>query len=168
MALGGALFLAACGGSKEGATSSGGEGGSIGFLDPGPGNQVNIAFNNTTNNDSIAHAAPLGTSLTSDVTVWITQNTIGGDFPANYFVFRSAPEAGTFFFNGCSNAPITSMTADLWEVEGSELKQPAVGSWKSVASGGTACFNNVSAMMEASTVYVFGLTAEGPQGTYGL
>jgi hypothetical protein len=158
--------VAVCGGCGSPAPLS------YGYLVPGPGNQVDIAFDDDGQNFTPAHAAPLGTSTTSDVTVWVGENTIGGAHPSSYYVFKSGPAAGTFAFDGCFSAPITSMTASLWKVtdvdQHAEQQTPPVGTWASTPDGASGCFASSTAPMEASTIYLFGLTALGGAGTYSL
>ena len=136
-----------------------------GVLNPGPGNQVDIAFVNDAQNDTPDRATPLGTSTTNDVTVWGGENNIGGSTSANYFVFRSGPGAGQFAFDGCFTAPVTSMTAALWKVVDQKQVEPALATW---ATGSDDCFASSSAPIEGSTVYLFGLTATGGAGSYSL
>jgi hypothetical protein len=145
----------------------------LGPLDPGPGNQVDVAFASEPPNGTPAQATPLGTSTTGNVTVWVTSNAIGGSDPSNYFVFRSGPTPGEFAFDGCFGAPLTSLTAGLWKVvdvkpETPQQQEPPVAMWTSEVEGGTGCFSNATAPLEAGTVYLFGLTATGGAGFYSL
>jgi hypothetical protein len=141
-----------------------------GVPNPGEGHQVDIAFDNLFPNDTPDLATPLGTSIESDVTVWIGDNVIGGmGNEANYFVFRTGPSSGTFAFDGCFTSPITAMTATFSTVVEANVILPPVATWTTQAgdaSGG--CLNNASAPMDANTVYLFGLTAVGGPGTYSL
>jgi hypothetical protein len=141
-----------------------------GVPNPGPGNQVDTAFNNVSPNDTPGQATPLGTSTLADVAVWIGNNAIGGPGNAsNYFVFRTSPAAGTFGFDGCFTSPITSLDASLWKVVEAQPIMPAVASWSATASdGGPGCLSSDTAPLEASTVYLYGLTATGGAGTYSL
>jgi hypothetical protein len=142
-----------------------------GYLDPGPGHQVDIGFYNQPPNDTPATATPLGTSTTNDVTVWITHNDVGGaGNGANYFVFRSGPGAGTFAFDGCYSGGITSMSSLLWKVESGTFVEPPVGTWIATPEydGGPGCFDNVMAPLEANTVYLFAVVAQGAAGYYAL
>lgn len=142
-----------------------------GIPDPGPGNQVNVAFASVPPNDTPDTATPLGTSTTGDVVVWITGNAIGGPGNAsNYFVFRSGPTAGQFSFDGCFGLPITGMTGGLWKVVDATQQLPAVVTWKSTGDGdaGMGCLSNEVASLEPNTGYLFGLTATGGAGEYAL
>jgi len=136
-----------------------------GVPNPGPGDQVDIAFNNTPSNGTPDQATALGTSTMDGVTVWIGENTIGGaGNESNYFVFRAGTEGGPFAFDGCFGSPITSMTGSFWEVVEAKQVTPPVATWSATAG----CFSNATAMMEPNTVYLFGLTATGGPGTYSL
>jgi hypothetical protein len=141
-----------------------------GVPDPGTGHQVDIAFDNVPPNDTPDQATPLGTSTMADVTVWITGNAIGGKGnEANYFVFRSGPAAGQFAFNGCFTKPIASMDVNLWKVVEAKVLTPPVATWTATLDdAGMGCLDNEGAKLEASTVYLFGLTATGGAGTYAL
>jgi hypothetical protein len=144
--------------------------GATGIPDPGPGHQVDINFDNVPPNDTPQKATRLGTSSTGDVTVWITDNSIGGkDNESNYFVFRSGPQAGVFLFTGCFSPPLTGMTGTLWKVEGGTARLPPVESANSTADGPTLqCLDFDQPVLEPNTVYLFGLTATGGAGTYAL
>jgi hypothetical protein len=156
--LGVCLLSAACGSSPAPPSD--------GIPDPGPGNEVDDDFDSVSPNDTPDQATPLGTSTTADVVVWIVSNDIGGSAgPANYFVFRSGPAAGQFAFDGCFEPPVTSLTAGLWQVVDAQQKLPPVATWTSAADG---CLSNATAPIEASTVYLFGVTATGGAGSYSL
>jgi hypothetical protein len=133
--------------------------------DPGSGNQVDQDFTDKEPNDTPATATPLGVAMTGSVNVWVTSNTIGGSDSADYFVFKSGAMAGTFTFNICFSAPVTEMTATLWKVVNSTAQMPPVGTWM---SSGT-CVQSPpmgSIPLEASTNYLFGLTATGGSASY--
>jgi hypothetical protein len=138
--------------------------------DPGSGNQVDIAFKQLFPDDTPGQATPLGTSTMSDVTVWITDNMIGGTGNAsNYFVFRSGPATGTFIFRGCFDSPITGMTAGLWRVVDGKQQTPPVGTATSTPDGPTMqCLVFDQSVLAPDTVYLFGLTATGGAGLYSL
>jgi len=169
-----AILLApilACGsGSAPPAQSDGGMG-MRGIPVPGPGHAVDVAFQSVVPNDTPARATPLGTSTMNDVTVWVTNNAIGGASNAsNYFVFRSGPSSGMFVFEGCFQAPLETMTATLWKVDASGSEQlPPVGTAASKPDGdASACLTFSETVLEANTVYLFGLTATGGAGEYSL
>jgi hypothetical protein len=144
--------------------------GPTGIPDPGPGDVVDVAFQSIEPNDTPQEATPLGTSTTGDVTVWISGNAIGGSGNAsNYFVFRSGPTPGTFIFRGCFNSPIDGMTATLWRVVDSAARLPPVATASSTPDGPTsACLTFDQTVLDANTVYLFGLTATGGAGEYSL
>ena len=141
-----------------------------GVPNPGPGDQVDFGFNNISPNDTADRATPLGTAMLADVAVWIGNNEIGGEGNAsNYFVFRTSPVEGSFGFDGCFSAPISGMTGGLWKVVEAQLIMPAVATWSATAGdAGSGCFTDATASLDASTVYLFGLTATGGVGTYSL
>src|ERR1700722_11007798 len=90
LALGLSLGVVGCGSSSSSSQTAYPPWPDAGIPDPGPGNQVNVAFASVPPNDTPDTATPLGTSTTADVVVWITGNAIGGPGNAsNYFVFRS-------------------------------------------------------------------------------
>jgi len=156
------------GGSGGGAMGTGGAGGMMagGIPDPGTSDQVDQDFTNVEPNDTPQQATPLGVAMSGSVAVWVGGNTIGGsDNPADYFVFKSGPAPGAFSFDVCFGPPITDMTATLWKVVGGAQQTPPIGTW---ASSGTCVTNSgMGAPLEASTDYLFGLTANGGVGTYG-
>jgi hypothetical protein len=139
--------------------------------DPGAGDAVDVAFQSVAPNDTPEDATPLGTSTMGDVTVWATNNTIGGPGnESNYFVFRSGPTSGTFLFRGCFGAPLTGMTATLWQVVDGTEQLPPVGTQSADVDndGAEACLNFDQAVLAPNTVYLFGLTATGEAGLYSL
>jgi hypothetical protein len=139
--------------------------------DPGAGDAVDVAFQSVAPNDTPEDATPLGTSTMGDVTVWATNNTIGGaGNESNYFVFRSGPTSGTFLFRGCFGVPLTGMTATLWEVVNGAEQLPPVGTQSATVDedAAQACLNFDQAVLVPNTVYLFGLTATGEAGLYSL
>jgi hypothetical protein len=160
----------ACGSSSSSSPTTYPPWPSGGIPDPGPGNQVNVAFDSVPPNDTPDTATPLGTSTTADIVVWITGNQIGGPGNAsNYFVFRSGAAAGQFSFDGCFGSPITGMTAGLWKVVDAKQQLPPVATWQSTSDGaGSGCLTNAVASLDANTAYLFGLTATGGAGEYAL
>jgi hypothetical protein len=129
-----------------------------------------MSFDGVSPNDTPDRATPLGTSTTADITVWITNNAIGGaDNASNYFVFRSAPMSGTFIFRGCFAPPLTGMTASLWKVKDAKQELPPVATQASAPDGPkSACLTFDQTVLEPGTVYLFGLTATGGAGLYSL
>jgi hypothetical protein len=158
-------------GCGSGSTPGHNEGG-VGVPDPGPGNEVDTDFNNpaTGTNDTPETATPLGTSTTPDVTVWVGDNQIGqANHKSNYFVFRSGPASGTFLFRGCFSSPLEGLTASLWKVKNGEELLPAVETQSSTADGkNLQCLDFDQPVLEANTVYLFGLTATKGAGLYSL
>jgi hypothetical protein len=139
--------------------------------DPGAGDAVDVAFQSVAPNDTPEDATPLGTSTMGDVTVWATNNTIGGPGnESNYFVFRTGPTSGTFLFRGCFGAPLTGMTATLWQVVNGTEQLPPVGTQSADVDNDAAeaCLNFDQAVLAPNTVYLFGLTATGEAGLYSL
>jgi hypothetical protein len=145
-----------------------GSGGGAGDIpSPGPGSAVDTAFADVEPNDTPQEATPLGTSLNPNgdgsVIPWVPQNAIGGTAnPADYFVFRTSPEAGELTFDMCYQAPVTSLTASLWKVVDAKQQKKPVATW----SIPTSCQDSFSAPVEACTVYLFGLLATGGAGSY--
>jgi hypothetical protein len=136
-----------------------------GIPDPGAGSQVDQDFTSKEPNNTPQQATPLGTSMLSGVNVWVNGNTVGGATNnADYFVFKSGPQAGPFTFDVCFSAPLTGLTATLWKVVGGQEQMPPVGTWMSTST----CVTNQGMMvqLDASTDYLFGLTAAGDSGTY--
>jgi hypothetical protein len=135
-----------------------------GIPDPGTSNQVDQDFTNMGPNDTPQHATPLGIGMQPGVGVWVGGNMIGGSTTSNYFVFKSSPKPGPFTFDICYMAPVTGMTATLWKVVNGSQQMPPVGTW----TGTTGCVLDTMAapMLEASTEYLFGLTAMGGAGSY--
>ncbi len=135
-----------------------------GIPDPGTSDDVDNNFGDVEPNDTPQEATPLGVAMSGDIGVWVNGNAIGGTDTSDYFVFKSGPATGAFSFDICFNAPVTAMTASLWKVVGGTQQMPAVGTW---TSSGTCVTDMTSpAMMEASTDYLFGLTATGGSGMY--
>jgi hypothetical protein len=142
-----------------------GDGGCSGCIpDPGTGNQVDNNWGSVGNNSTPGQATPLGTAATGSVYTWVNGNNIGGTNTANYFVFRSGPTAGTLSFNICFSAPITGMTATLWQVAGGVAQTPPIGTWSSSAT--CVSDSGMTAPLLANTVYLFGMTATGGAGSY--
>jgi hypothetical protein len=134
-----------------------------GIPHPGTTGQVNIDFQSMEPNDTPEEATPLGVANDGDLIMWVGANPIGGsDNPANYFVFQSGPTPSQLEFNMCYGAPITGMTASLWQVVDCVQQTPPVATW----TIGTTCTSNFSAPLEASSVYLFGVEATGEAGTY--
>jgi hypothetical protein len=133
-----------------------------GIPHPGSNNVVNTAFNSVEPNDTPEEATPLGVAASGDLIIWVGANTIGGDNPANYFVFESGPTPSELEFNMCYSTPITGMTASLWQVVDCVQQTPPIATW----TIGTTCSSNFTAPLEASTVYLFGVEATGEAGTY--
>jgi hypothetical protein len=146
--------------------------GATGIPDPGPGHQVDIAFQNVSPNDTPQDATPLGTSVATNgfLPVWITNNTIGGpDNRSNYFVFRSSTTPQEFIYKGCFDLPLKGMTGTLWKVVDHAEHLPPVGSAKSTPDGlKSQCLEVDNIMLEPNTVYLFELTATGGAGLYSL
>jgi hypothetical protein len=145
-----------------------GSGGGAGDIpSPGPGSAVDTAFAYVEPNITPQEATPLGTSLNprgdGSVIPWVPQNAIGGAAnPANYFVFRTSPEAGELKFDMCYQTPVTSLTASLWKVVDAKQQKAPLATW----SIPTSCEDSFSAPLEACTVYLFGLLATGGAGSY--
>jgi hypothetical protein len=158
------------GGTGAGSTTSGstGAGGMTtgGIPSPGTSDQVDNDFTDVEPNNTPEQATPLGVAAGSDVNVWVNGNSIGGsDNPEDYFVFESSATAGAFTFDVCFMAPVTAMTATLWKVADGAEVTPPVGTWTS--SAGCVTGPMAGAPLEASTVYLFGLSATGGPGMYG-
>ncbi len=135
----------------------------LGPLDPGGGNQVDVAFNDQEPNDTPEQATPLGVSSMADVTVWVGENAVGGpENPADYFVFESSGSPGTFAFNMCFTPAITGLTASLWKVVDEKQQTPPIATWTLSSN----CDTSESAPMDANTVYLFGVLATGGAGFY--
>jgi hypothetical protein len=117
---------------------------------PAPGSVDNVDnnFGDVEPNNTPSEATPLGTAMGADVNVWVNGNNIGG--PGNPVDI-------------CFAAPTTAMTATLWKVVNSVEQQPPVGSW---TSSSTCVTDMTPAPLEASSVYLFGLTATGGAGMY--
>jgi hypothetical protein len=133
---------------------------------PAPGSVDNVDnnFGDVEPNNTPSEATPLGTAMGADVNVWVNGNNIGGPGnPADYFVFGTSAMAGQFTFDICFAAPTTAMTATLWMVVNSVEQQPPVGSW---TSSSTCVTDMTPAPLEASSVYLFALTATGGAGMY--
>jgi len=149
-------------------TGSGGSGGHMmtgSIPDPGTSDGVDNNFTDVEPNNTPDQATPLGVAAGAGVAVWVNGNTIGGSDSADYFVFNSGPKAGPFSFDICFNSPDnTSLTATLWKVVGGAEQKPPVGTW----TGAMGCVTDMTAapMLEASTDYLFGLTASGAGGMY--
>ena len=60
------------------------------------------------------------------------------------------------------HAPITTLTASLWKVDGLQVLDPPIATWPI----STSCAASLTAPIEASTVYLFGVLATGGPGTY--
>jgi hypothetical protein len=134
---------------------------------PGSVDMVDNNFGSVSPNNTPSEATPLGTAMGADVYVWVNGNNIGGPGnTANYFVFGTTPTAGQFSFDICFNAPTTEMTATLWKVANGAEVQPPVGTWNSGASGTCVTDMATPAPLEASSVYLFGLTGTGGAGMY--
>jgi hypothetical protein len=170
-------LYAACGGGNNGTgtgtggggstttSGMGGETGSVKVPDPGTVDQVDNDFTDMEPNNTPSQATPLGIAQGGGVFVWVNGNEIGGSGnPADYFVFQNGPTAGPLSFDICFDAPVTAMTATLWKVVGGDQQLPALGTWTS-ANG---CVTDPTAMpmLDANTVYLFGLTATGGPGMY--
>ena len=157
----------AASGTGAGTTATGSGGSTMGgaIPDPGTSDMVDNDFTDVEPNNTPQQATPLGVAAMGDVNVWVNMNTIGGSSnSADFFVFKSAATAGMFTFDICFNAPTTAMTATLWKVENATQQMPPVGTW---TSSGTCVTDQGSvAALEASTEYLFGLTATGGVGSY--
>jgi hypothetical protein len=146
-------LLLACGGSRSG----------DGIPDPGTGSQVNVAFEDDEPNNTPDEATPLGVANQGNLVIWVGDNEIGGsDNPADYFVFESGPAPSQLEFNMCYGGPITGMTATLWKVVDAKEQTPPIATW----TISTTCAASLSAPLEASTEYLFGVLATGGPGTY--
>jgi hypothetical protein len=165
----GPLCVACGGGHESGGTGASGTGGTTmagGIPAPGTSDQVDNDFTDVEPNNTPEQATPLGIAAASDVNVWVNGNTIGGSGNTeDYFVFESSATAGAFTFDVCFMAPVTAMTATLWKVENAAEVTPPVGTWTS--STGCVTGPMAGAPLEASTVYLFGLSATGGPGMYG-
>lgn len=134
-----------------------------GIPDPGGGDQVDVDWQDQEPNDTPDYATPLGTAKGADVVMWVGENQIGGSGnPADYFVFESSGEPGQLQFDMCFIAPITAMTASLWKVVDAKEQTPPIATWTITDS----CAGSMSAPLEASTEYLFGVFAKGGQGFY--
>jgi len=133
--------------------------------DPGTSNQVDIDFTDKEPNDTPQTATPLGVSSTPGVAVWVSGNMIGSSDSSDYFVFKTGGMPGPFTFDVCFNAPVTAMNASLWKVVNGMQQMPPVGTWMSGATCVTDMTN--APMLDANTVYLFGLTGTGGSGGYG-
>jgi hypothetical protein len=135
-----------------------------GITDPGTSNGVDNNFGDVEPNDTPQQATPLGVGMAAGVYVWVNANSIGGSDSSDYFVFRTGAMPGPFSFDICYMAPTTGMTATLWKVVSGKEQTPPVGTW----TGTTGCVLDTMAppMLEASTEYLFGLTATGGAGMY--
>jgi hypothetical protein len=171
MGAGGTAESATSGHSSTASTAAGSTTGSGGGMmaglipDPGTVDQVDNNFGSVEPNNTPEQATPLGTASSGSVNVWVDTNTVGGsDNPADYFVFKSGSAAGQFTLDICFTAPLTGLTATLWKVAGGEAEMPPVGTWTS--SGTCVTDHTTPAALEASTDYLFGITATGGVGTY--
>jgi hypothetical protein len=132
---------------------------------PGTTDNVDQNFGDVEPNNTPQQATPLGIAAGADVYVWVNGNTIGGaSNPADYFVFQSAPVAGQFSFDICFESGLTGLTATLWKVVNATEQLPPVGTW----TASNACVTDMTmpAALEASTEYLFGLTAPEGVGMY--
>jgi hypothetical protein len=156
--------------SSTGSAMTTGTGGMVagGIPDPGTGDGVDNNFGDVEPNNTPQQATPLGVGMAAGVYVWVSANTIGGSDTADYFVFRTGAMPGPFSFDICYMAPTTGMTATLWKVVSGTQQMPPVGTWMGTTMGAQGCVLDTSAapMLEASTEYLFGLTATGGAGMY--
>jgi hypothetical protein len=165
----------ACGAPSKTSSDLGGMGsgdlamkGSGGIPRPGTGNGVDNNFGNVEPNDTPMQATPLGVAAGTGVGVWVNNNTIGGADSTDYFVFQSSASGGGFALGSsgiCWSGGITGMTATLWKVVSGQEVMPPIHTW----NGSGSCVKSATgdATLEASTVYLLGLTATGGAGTYG-
>jgi hypothetical protein len=136
---------------------------SDGIPDPGTGSQVDVDFQDDEPNNTPDEATPLGVASKGDIVIWVGLNDIGGsDNPADYFVFESGPAPSKLEFDMCYSGAITGMTATLWKVVDAEEQTPPVATWTLSPS----CAKSLSAPLEASTEYLFGVLATGGPGVY--
>jgi len=146
--------------------------GATGIPDPGPGDKVDIAFENVSPNDTPQDATPLGTSTATNgvLPVWVTSNAIGGSGnQSNYFVFRSSATPQQFIYRGCFNSPLEGMTGTLWKVVDHAEQLPPLGSAVSTPDSPTSqCLVVDNIVLEPNTVYLFELAATGGAGSYAL
>jgi hypothetical protein len=155
-------------------TEAGSDGGlgATGIPDPGPGRDVDIAFQNVSPNNTPQDATPLGTSVATNglLPVWITNNAIGGPGnQSNYFVFRSSAMPQEFIYRGCFDPPLKGMTGTLWKVVDHAEQLPPLGSAVSTPdSSMSQCLEVDNIVLEPNTVYLFQLTATGGAGLYSL
>ena len=129
--------------------------------------QVDNNFGDVEPNNTPQEATPLGVAMSGSIYVWVDTNAIGGPSnPADYFVFETPAQTGTFSFDICfgTGTPLTALSASLWKVVGGEQQLPAIGTWQS--SGGCVTDMTAAAPLEASTEYLFGLEATGGVGSY--
>jgi hypothetical protein len=143
------------------------QGGTGGIPDPGTSDVVDSnppGWASVEPNDTPEEATPLGISKNGNLTPWINGNAIGGSAgQANYFVFQSAPESGEMDFDMCyDGAAITGMTASLWMVVNATQQMPPVATW----TISTECKASLTAPLDGSTVYLFGVEATGGPGVY--
>jgi hypothetical protein len=139
--------------------------------DPGTTDAVDCNWGSVSPNGTPSEATPLGTAASGNIYVWVNGNSIGGNDASNYFVFRSGPTSGSLSFDICFGAPISSMTATMWQVVGGTAQMPPVATWigssASDAGGGCTMTSGTGTPIQANTVYLFGLTAVGGAGMYG-
>jgi len=149
-----------------GTDSSGGDAMTTGDIPaPGTSDDVDQNFGDVEPNNTPQQATPLGVAAGADVYVWVNGNSIGGvSNPADYFVFESGPMAGQFGFDICFESGLTGLTATLWKVVDATEQLPPVGTWTASKSCVTDMTKPVA--LEASTEYLFGLTAPEGVGMY--
>ena len=158
------LLCTACSSHGNGSTGAGGMMTTGGIPDPGTSDMVDNDFTAVAPDSTPDQATPLGVAAGADVNVWVNGNSIGGSDTENHFVFKSSATAGAFTFDICFMAPVTAMTATLWKVEDAAAVMPPVGTWTS--SGTCVQGPMAGAPLEASTEYLFGLSATGGAGMY--
>jgi hypothetical protein len=134
--------------------------------DPGSGNGVDNNFGEVEPNDTPGTATPLGTAANGSVYVWVTQNSGGGTDMADYFVFKTANNPGTFTLSSlgiCWDGGITGIDASLWKVQNGQQVMPAIQTWMST----TSCTPpGNSPALEGNSEYLLGLFFHGGTGNY--
>jgi hypothetical protein len=143
----------------------------MGGMVPGPGtasgqSDFNNNFGSKPGDTTPAMATQLGVATTSDVYVWVNNNSLGAG-ASDYFVFQSGSMPGNFTLGQgglCWNGAITNLTATLWTVANGMAVNPPVHTW----NGNGTCVKSTTgdAPLVANTEYLLGVVATGGAGTY--
>jgi hypothetical protein len=133
--------------------------------DPGNGNpNGTFPWPDTEPNNTPDKAVAVGTATVTETIIrpWFDSgpDAIGGTDTADYWVFRSSPSGGTFSFDMSWSSNTNLADAALYKVVAGVQQMPAVKIWDSTSTSGESATMGVNeATLEASTVYLFEITA---------